>query len=181
MDLGTGDGRHVLNRALAEPDRLVIGVDASASGMADASRRAARRHLSNALLVAADALSLPDELAGFADLVTIYFPWGSLLHAAALADPRLTRLLAPGRRLSLLLSASAADAAAGLAELDAERLARAYRRAGMRLVTSRAASLEDATRAHSSWGKRLLRNPLPGREAWLLEADAPASAASVAG
>jgi SAM-dependent methyltransferase len=181
MDLGTGDGRHVLDRAMAEPDQLVVGVDATASAMADASRRAARRHVSNAVLVAADVLSLPEGVAGFGDLVTIHFPWGSLLHAAARADARLIRLLAPGGRLRLLLSASATDAAAGLAELDADRLASAYRRAGMRVVDSRAATLEDASRVHSSWGKRLLRNAAPGREAWLLEADAPANALSVAG
>jgi 16S rRNA (adenine(1408)-N(1))-methyltransferase len=181
MDLGTGDGRGVLDRAIAEPDRLVIGVDANASGMAEASRRAARRQLPNAIFLAADALSLPDELAGFADLVTIHFPWGSLLHAAAHADPRLVCLLAPGGRMRLLVSASAADASAGLTELDAEVLAGAYRRGGLRVVTTRAASLEDANRARSSWGKRLLRNPMPGRDAWLLEADAGADAASIAG
>jgi 16S rRNA (adenine(1408)-N(1))-methyltransferase len=50
LDLGTGDGRHVLAAARARPDTLVIGVDANAAGMAEASRRAARRGaLPNAL------------------------------------------------------------------------------------------------------------------------------------
>ncbi len=181
MDLGTGDGRYVLDRAIAEPDQLVIGVDANASGMADASRRALRQRVSNVAFVAADALCLPEGLAGFADPVTIHFPWGSLLHAAAGADPRLTRLLVPGGRLRLLVSASTADSAAGLAHLDASLLGGAYRRTGLRVVTLRAACLEDAAVARSSWGKRLLRNPAANRAAWLLEAEAPAGAVSVAG
>jgi 16S rRNA (adenine(1408)-N(1))-methyltransferase len=180
MDLGTGDGRHVLARAAAEPDELVVGVDANAASMADASRRAGRHGLRNAVFLAADAAVLPDGLAGFAHELTIHFPWGSLLLAAARAEHTLARLPAPGGRLRLLLSASPDDAAAGLAHLDARVLADAYRRAGLRVMTSRAAGLGEAVAAHSSWGKRLLRNPAAGRTAWLLEADAP-SAVSAAG
>jgi len=56
LDLGTGDGRHVLAAAAARPDTLVIGVDANADGMVDASRRAARRGaLPNALFAVAAA------------------------------------------------------------------------------------------------------------------------------
>ena len=43
IDLGTGDGRFVLAAAAARPDTLVIGLDASAAGMAESSRRAAGR------------------------------------------------------------------------------------------------------------------------------------------
>ena len=43
LDVGTGDGRHVLASAAEDPDTLVIGVDANAAGMAEASRRAMRR------------------------------------------------------------------------------------------------------------------------------------------
>jgi len=46
----------VLAAAAARPDTLVIGVDANAAGMAEASRRAARRGaLPNALFVVAAA------------------------------------------------------------------------------------------------------------------------------
>ena len=56
IDLGTGDGRHVLAFAAARPDTLVIGIDANAAGMAEASRRAARRRaLPNALFAVAAA------------------------------------------------------------------------------------------------------------------------------
>ena len=56
LDLGTGDGRHVLAAARARPEVLVVGVDANAAGMAEASRRAARRGaVPNALFVVAAA------------------------------------------------------------------------------------------------------------------------------
>jgi methylase of polypeptide subunit release factors len=43
VDLGCGDGRAVLAAAAGRPDRLVVGVDASAAAMAEASRRADRK------------------------------------------------------------------------------------------------------------------------------------------
>jgi 16S rRNA (adenine(1408)-N(1))-methyltransferase len=56
IDLGTGDGRHVLAAASARPDTLVIGVDANAAGMAESSRKAARREaVPNALFAVAAA------------------------------------------------------------------------------------------------------------------------------
>ena len=56
IDLGTGDGRAVLAAAAAQPDTLVIGLDANAAGLAEASRRAARRlALPNALFAVAAA------------------------------------------------------------------------------------------------------------------------------
>ena len=77
VDLGTGDGRAVLRRAAAEPSALVIGIDAAASAMAEASRRADRRGPTNALFLAAgvEALSA-SPLAGRADLVTVTVPVG---------------------------------------------------------------------------------------------------------
>jgi len=56
IDLGTGDGRFVLAAAAARPETLVIGLDASAAGMAESSRRAARRNaLPNAVFAVAAA------------------------------------------------------------------------------------------------------------------------------
>jgi 16S rRNA (adenine(1408)-N(1))-methyltransferase len=45
----------VLAEAAARPDTLVVGVDANADGMADASRRALKRRLPNAVFVVAAA------------------------------------------------------------------------------------------------------------------------------
>ena len=56
LDLGTGDGRHVLAAAARRPETLIVGIDANAAGMAEASRRAARRGaLPNALFAVAAA------------------------------------------------------------------------------------------------------------------------------
>lgn len=56
IDLGTGDGRYVLKAAAERPDTLVIGLDANAAAMIEASRRAARRDaLPNALFAVAAA------------------------------------------------------------------------------------------------------------------------------
>jgi 16S rRNA (adenine(1408)-N(1))-methyltransferase len=170
MDLGTGDGRAVLARAAADPGTLVVGVDASAPVMADASRRASRAALANAVFVAADALALPAGFDGFADELTITLPWGSLLRAAVVADPRLPRLLRPGGTLRLLLSASAADASTGLASLDPERLAGAWQAAGLSGVRVRPAGIADIRAASSSWGKRLLGGGgTSDRRIWLVE------------
>jgi ubiquinone/menaquinone biosynthesis C-methylase UbiE len=165
MDLGTGDGKLVLDRAAACPDQLVIGVDASASSMADASRRAARARLPNACFVVGDVGLLSAELASLADLVTVHFPWGSLLNAAVRADPAVTRPLRPGGTLRLLLSSSPRD---GIGTLDPAAVEDAYAVAGFATRISRAATLDDAVAAHSSWGKRLLRTA-HDRQAWLLE------------
>jgi 16S rRNA (adenine(1408)-N(1))-methyltransferase len=60
IDLGTGDGRYVLALARQRPETLVVGLDASAAAMAEASRRAARRDaVPNALFAAAAAQHPP--------------------------------------------------------------------------------------------------------------------------
>ena len=82
--------------------------------------------------------SLPPELSGIASLVTVHFPWGSLLEAAIGRDPagtdRLAALVAPGGRLRLLVSASQRDAVKGATALDPESIVRrlldAWLRAG---------------------------------------------------
>lgn len=67
----------MLATAAAQPDRLVVGVDANADAMTEAARRAAKPNrggLPNALFVAAAVEALPAELDGVADLVTAHFP-----------------------------------------------------------------------------------------------------------
>lgn len=137
--------------------------------MVDASRRAAR--LSNALFAVAAAESLPDELMGRADLLTIHFPWGSLFHAVvggnAAVAAGIARLLAPTGRLRLLLASAPRD---GMAAIETECVANAF---GLEPIMVRHATLDDARTAHSSWGKRLLSRPDPQRQAWLIELAGP--------
>ena len=174
----------MLATAAAQPDRLVVGVDANAAAMATASRRAAatprRGGLPNALFVLAAAAALPCELDGVADLVTVHFPWGSLLRGLLGADPAVmtgvARVLRPGGTLAVLLSSTPRDRGAGVGPIGAtilEALAGPYARYGLTVTEVRPAGAADVADAHSSWGKRLGAGTR--RPAWVLCArkDAP--------
>jgi 16S rRNA (adenine(1408)-N(1))-methyltransferase len=173
VDLGTGDGRFVVAAAAACPDRLMIGVDADAASMAEASGRAARRGPSNALFVVAAAESLPAELNGIAAALTVYFPWGSLLRGLLGADPAIltgiARLTRPGADITLLLSVTERDHVAGMDTFDGsaiDQLACRYAAYGLVLTEGRPATAADVAATHSTWAKRLgagVRRP-----AWLL-------------
>jgi 16S rRNA (adenine(1408)-N(1))-methyltransferase len=169
----------VLATAAARPDLLVVGVDANAAAMAEASRRAAasprRGGLPNALFVVAAAEALPPELDGLAGAVTVHFPWGSLLRGLLRADPAvmagLTRVMRPGATLSLLLSSTDRDRGAGVAPLQEPAmrdLAAAYAGWGLAITEARPATAADVAAAHSTWGKRLGAGGR--RPAWLLRA-----------
>lgn len=97
LDVGTGDGKHVLQLARDRPDTLVVGLDAAPDGMRRAAARAAakpeRGGLPNALFVWAAAERLPAELRDL-DEVHVLMPWGSLLRGLLGPDPALRRGLA---------------------------------------------------------------------------------------
>jgi len=169
----------VLAAASAQPDRLVVGVDASAAAMAVASRRAGatprRGGLPNAVFVVAAVQALPRELDGVADRGTVHLPWGSLLRGLLGADPAilagLTRVMRPGATLSMLLSSTARDRGAGVEpvqEPTIQAVAGAYGRYGLAVTEARPATAADVAAAHSTWGKRLGAGVQ--RPAWLLRA-----------
>jgi 16S rRNA (adenine(1408)-N(1))-methyltransferase len=144
----------------------VIGIDASAAGMAEASRRAARPArkggLPNALFVVAAAEALPAELDGCADALTVHFPWGSLLRGLLSANATvlcgLARVTRPGADLTLLLSVTPRDNVPGMAALDEaalRSLAGSYANHGLALTDVRPATMDDLDRSHSTWAKRL--------------------------
>ncbi len=66
----------------------------------------------------------------------------------------------------MLVASAPRDARAGVATLDPQRMVAAWEEHGLRLTQLRPATVSDAVAVHSSWGKRLLRNPDPGRSAW---------------
>jgi 16S rRNA (adenine(1408)-N(1))-methyltransferase len=161
----------------------VLAIDASHVAMRDASRRAARPvhrgGLPNARFIASGLEQLPAELAGFASLVVVHFPWGSLLRAAAGEDldgaAGIARLVAPGGMLRLLVSAAERDASGGgVVDLDPAAVIAAYRGLGLETRSCRPASSADLAAAHSTWGRRLLAS---GRErrTWLIELAASSS------
>lgn len=169
----------MLAHAAAHPERLVLGIDASPDAMREASRRAsrsARGGRPNALFIASALEGLHPDLDGLAELVTVHFPWGSLRAAATGHDPDLTARLAalvrPGGALELMLADAARD---GTPPLDLDAAGAVFRRVGLRVVAARPATFEDAVAAHSSWGKRLLRHPSPGRSAWRIGLERPAA------
>jgi 16S rRNA (adenine(1408)-N(1))-methyltransferase len=140
--------------------------------MVEASRRASRRGPPDALFVVAAAESLPVELHGFADELTIHFPWGSLLRGVLAADPEIVRNLIsvtrPGAVTSMLLSVTDRDR--GLEPIRADGLkAMAARLAdyGLEAIETRRAMAEDVAAAHSSWAKRLGAGAR--RVAWLVK------------
>src|SRR4051794_36187784 len=122
IDVGAGDGRAALAVAAAEPTTLVVGLDADAASMAEASRRAARAvrkgGLPNALFLVAAAERPPAELCGLAQLITVQLPWGSLLRGClgfdAAVATGIAALLAPDATLVLLLAPAHRDRLDGL-------------------------------------------------------------------
>jgi 16S rRNA (adenine(1408)-N(1))-methyltransferase len=159
VDLGTGDGRHVLAAAAGQPDTLVIGVDANAGAMAEASRRAwrGRTALPNALFAVASAERPPEALRGLAGSLTVYFPWGSLLRGLVGEDDAVLagvgRLMAPHAEGVVLLSVVPRD---GMPPVPPPAsLGRAYERHGLELVEMRAATPDEVAASGSSWAKRL--------------------------
>lgn len=146
----------------------MLGLDANAAGMADAASRAARRlvqgGLPNARYIVVAAEALPDELAATADLVTVQFPWGSLLRGIVRAEPAmiaaLVGLLRPARdaELRLLLSVEPRDRSLGLEPLDAsgiDRLAGRFEAHGIEAVRVRPGTAQELAASHSTWAKRL--------------------------
>jgi len=174
IDVGTGDGQAVLRRASAAPGTLVIGLDAVAEAMADASRRAARAARkggpANACFVVAAAERLPPELRGLANEVTVQFPWGSLLlgmlrqpetpqpRPEADASPiatELVGLLQPGGRLEVLIAMHERDRV-GATTAEAPSLIQAtFERAGLKTIEAYPIGLAEVRRSGSSWARRL--------------------------
>lgn len=164
VDVGTGDGRAVLDRALDEPTALVVGVDASGASMATASRRADRRGPRNALFFAEGAERLADSpLAGQADVLTVTFPWGSLLRGvvglddAALAG--IAAVLRPGGGIRVLASVVPSDGVVGMDCLDASwetAIRAAWQAAGLELTAFLPATGAIVARSRSTWARRLL-------------------------
>jgi 16S rRNA (adenine(1408)-N(1))-methyltransferase len=167
IDVGTGDGRAVLARAAAELSALAIGIDASAAGMVDSSRRAHRRGPHNARFFAEAADVLPGRFAGAGSLVTVSFPWGSLLQGVLGRQPAvlcgIAGLVAPGVSLEILVSVTERDRVAGVAALDGDerdRLAVAWAASGLELVALRPGSSTEVAASRSSWARRLGDRPV---------------------
>ncbi len=172
IDVGTGQGKFILDAAREEINRLCIGIDAVAENMA-ASARTARSSpkkggLPNALFVRAAAERLPGPFAGLADELTVQYPWGSLMRIVSQpAIEHLSSLRAlckPEARLSVLLNYSVFEDRPYLERLgmgdivdpaDNPDLITAYATAGF-TVTNRELIHGDPP-IRSAWGRHLVR------------------------
>lgn len=111
IDIGTGDGLFAYHCARENPNKFVIGIDASRRPLEKISEKIHRKRekggAPNALFLQAPVEDLPSELDGVADEVHVHFPWGSLLHAVATGDPAvllsLRRLCAPEALLEIVM------------------------------------------------------------------------------
>jgi 16S rRNA (adenine(1408)-N(1))-methyltransferase len=171
IDVGTGDGRAVLVAAARQPTTLVLGLDANASAMAEASRRAARPArkggLENARFVLAAAEAAPPELCGVASRVTVLLPWGSLLRGCLGLDDAVTAgvagLVAHGGALELLLAPQARDGLDGVPTTEAgvvDAAARAFASHGLEVLVGRLAAADEVAASGSTWARRLRRSPV---------------------
>jgi 16S rRNA (adenine(1408)-N(1))-methyltransferase len=170
LDLGTGDGKHVLAEARRRPGMLVVGLDAGPDAMRRTAARAATKPakggVANAVFVWASVEQLPAELADVSE-VHCLMPWGSLLRALVTPDESVLRSVTaacrPGAPFLITLNLHAwrppvpevGATPEPTPSSAAELLAPSYARAGWGLES--ADYLDDAQVAElgTSWTKRL--------------------------
>jgi 16S rRNA (adenine(1408)-N(1))-methyltransferase len=170
LDLGTGDGKHVLAEARRRPDSVVVGLDAQPDAMRRTAARAgakpARGGVPNALFVWAAVEQLPGELAGITD-VHCLMPWGSLLRAMVAPEPAVLRAIAarcaPDARFLITLNLHAWRPPVPEVGVTTEpspesatgSLADAYAAAGWHLETADYLDAAAIAQLGTSWTKRL--------------------------
>jgi 16S rRNA (adenine(1408)-N(1))-methyltransferase len=170
VDVGTGDGKHVVHEARRRPDWLVVGVDAAPAQLQKTSATAARKPVkggvANALFVQASAESMPVELAGAAQ-VHVLMPWGSLLRGVLDAQSPVLRSLrgvaAVEAELLITLNLHAwrppvldVGETAEPTPSDAQgRLGSAYAGAGWALTSAEYLNEEQIATLATSWARRL--------------------------
>lgn len=155
IDLGTGDGRYVHHIAQASSGSFVIGIDACRDNLNEMSRRAA----ANALFVIANAQALPSELYGVAHIITINFPWGSLLGGLLMQEQslweNLLRIARPQARLEVRLNGGALAEQGWTLEDGTDQVRRLLVANGFEMRPSRVMTTDDLRSYPTTWAKRL--------------------------
>jgi 16S rRNA (adenine(1408)-N(1))-methyltransferase len=169
VDLGTGDGKHVLAVARRRPDTLVVGLDAGPDAMRRTAARAAGKPakggVPNAVFVWAAVEELPGELSDVTE-VHCLMPWGSLLRAFVEPDEQLLRTVAarcrPGAGFLLTLNLHAwrppVPEVGGTEEPTPESVAgsaSAYAAAGWQVESADYLDAAGVGELGTSWTKRL--------------------------
>ncbi|MCB1033453.1 MAG: class I SAM-dependent methyltransferase [Acidobacteria bacterium] len=171
VDIGTGDGLFPYHWAREHPEDLAVALDPVTTGFAKlavkARRKLAKGGAPNLLFAAGAVEDLPGPFAGWADLITVNFPWGSLMRALVLPVPpvleRIAALARPDAQIVLLLNTSIFHDSDYLDRLSLpplteerarEALLPAYAAAGLRIDTVE--PLVGAVPHRTSWGQRLV-------------------------
>ena len=170
VDIGTGDGKHVLAVARARPRALVVGLDAGPDAMRRTAARAAAKPAKggtpNALFTWAAVEQWP---AGLTDVTEVHalMPWGSLLRALVRPDEDVLRAVAahcrPGAPFLVTLNLHAwrpavpevGDTSEPTPESALADLAPAYARAGWTLTEAAYLGPDELAALGTSWTKRL--------------------------
>lgn len=185
IDIGTGDGRFILDTAREHPEWLCIGMDAAAENMqknaGKASAKPKKGGLSNAMFVRGAAENLPGPFAGKADMVTVNYPWGSLMRIVSEPDPdnlkKIRQLCKNGADLSIFLNYYVFEdrdymERLGFADIikpaENEALPDIYLQAGFRINKSEIFAGDPPFR--TMWGRHLVRGS--NRTTLLIEAEA---------
>jgi len=157
VDLGTGDGAFAIRLARTTANLGVIGIDTCLDHLHGSHRRLPP----NVRFIQANALDWPVEDIPRMHVVTINFPYGSLLRELVIPErrllSRLTRRLKAGGRIEIRINARAvADTLPGVT-IDQARTAITDSLWGMeRLrVTAREIDQVHLRSYPSSWSKRL--------------------------
>lgn len=83
IDIGTGDGKHVLRWARKNPEQLCVGIDANSDSLVKTSSQTSlsgkKGKLSNCLFIQSSADKIPAFI-GPVQHIHILMPWGSLLR-----------------------------------------------------------------------------------------------------
>jgi 16S rRNA (adenine(1408)-N(1))-methyltransferase len=169
VDLGTGDGKHVLAVARRRPDTLVVGLDAGPDAMRRTAARAAGKPAKggtpNAVFVWAAVEALPAELGDITELHCL-MPWGSLLRAFVELNAAVLRGVAeacrPGAEFLLTLNLHAwrppvpeVGATAEPTPDSVMELAPRYAAAGWRITSVDYLDAAGIAELGTSWTKRL--------------------------
>ena len=80
LDIGTGDGRFIYEKAIKNPKNLYIGIDPAENQLKIYSKKANRKKLQNAIFAIGSIENLPPELLSSIDELYINLPWGTLLE-----------------------------------------------------------------------------------------------------
>jgi 16S rRNA (adenine(1408)-N(1))-methyltransferase len=170
VDVGTGDGKHVLAVARARPAALVVGLDAGPDAMRPTAQRAAakpaRGGTPNAMFVWGAVEQWPAGLDGVTEL-HVLMPWGSLLRALVRPEEDVLRLVGrhcrPGAAFLVTLNLHAwrppvpevGDAPEPTPQSALDGLAPAYARAGWTLTDAEYLDADGIAALGTSWTKRL--------------------------